>query len=136
VVSTPWWPARSAVRSRSGPPSSRAFYGFSWGGPYIEALRGNKALTASLSAITAAVVGVILNLAIWFAIHTLFREVQPVRAFPFAFDAPKFSSVDPWALLLSVGAAVAVFRFKVGMIPVLAACCLAGMVLFYTGMLS
>ena len=85
-------------------------------GPYIEALRGNKALTASLSAITAAVVGVILNLAIWFAIHTIFREVEPVRAFLFAFDAPKFSTVDPWALLLSVGAAVAIFRFKVGMI--------------------
>jgi chromate transporter len=106
------------------------------GGPYIEALRGNKALTASLSAITAAVVGVILNLAIWFAIHTIFREVEPVRAFLFAFDAPKFSSVDPWALLLSVGAAVAIFRFKVGMIPTLAASCVAGMVLFYTGMLS
>ena len=106
------------------------------GGPYMEALRGNRALTASLSAITAAVVGVILNLAIWFAIHTVFHEVEPVRAFLFAFDAPKFSSVDPWALLLSVGAAVAIFKFKVGMIPTLAACCLAGMVLFYAGMLT
>jgi len=102
----------------------------------MEALRGNKALTASLSAITAAVVGVILNLAVWFAIHTVFREVEPVRAFLFAFDAPTFSSVDPWALLLSVGAAVAIFRFKVGMIPTLVACCAAGMVLFYMGMLS
>src|SRR5205814_1985006 len=74
---------------------------------------GNKALTASLSAITAAVVGVILNLAIWFAIHTVFSEAQPVRASLFAFDAPKLSSVDPWALLLSVGAAVAIFRFNV-----------------------
>jgi chromate transporter len=105
------------------------------GGPYMEALRGNKALTASLSAITAAVVGVILNLAIWFAIHTVFREVEPVHAFLFAFDAPKFSSVDPWALLLSVGAAVAIFRFNVGMIPTLAACSVAGLVLFYVGML-
>jgi chromate transport protein ChrA len=105
------------------------------GGPYMEALRGNKALTASLSAITAAVVGVILNLAIWFAIHTIFHEVEPVRAFLFAFDAPKFSSVDPWALLLSVGAAVAIFRFKVGMIQTLAACCLGGIVFFYAGML-
>jgi chromate transporter len=106
------------------------------GGPYIEALRGNKALTASLTAITAAVVGVILNLAIWFAIHTIFREVEPIHVFPFAFDAPKFTSVDPWALLLSVGAAVAIFRFKVGMIPTLLACCAAGMMLFYAGMLS
>jgi hypothetical protein len=60
-------------------------------------------------------------------------KVEPVRAFLFAFDAPKFSSVDPWALLLSMGAAVAIFRFKVGMIPTLAACSLAGMVLFYGG---
>lgn len=106
------------------------------GGPYIEALRGNRALTASLSAVTAAVVGVILNLAVWFAIHTVFREVEPVRAFLFAFDAPNFSSVDPWAFTLSVGAAIAIFRFKIGMIPVLAACCAVGMALFYTGMLS
>ena len=45
------------------------------GAPFVETLRGNQALAAALSAITAAVVGVILNLAIWFAIHTLFREV-------------------------------------------------------------
>jgi chromate transporter len=86
-----------------------------------------------LSAITAAVVGVILNLAVWFAIHTVFHEVEPVRAFLFSFDAPKLLSVDPWALVLSLGAAVAIFRFKAGMIPTLAACCAAGMVLFYVG---
>ena len=51
------------------------------GAPFVEALRGNKALSGALSAITAAVVGVILNLAIWFAIHTVFREVTPVRGF-------------------------------------------------------
>ncbi len=47
------------------------------GAPYIEVLRGNTALAARLSAITAAVVGVILNLAIWFAIHALFRQLRP-----------------------------------------------------------
>ena len=52
------------------------------GAPFVEKLRGNKALNAALSAITAAVVGVILNLAIWFAIHTVFRQTVPVRAFP------------------------------------------------------
>src|SRR5262245_40297299 len=52
------------------------------GAPFVEKLRGNKPLNAALSAITAAVVGVILNLAIWFAIHTVFRETVPVRAFP------------------------------------------------------
>ena len=61
-------------------------------------------------AITAAVVGVVLNLAIWFAIHTLFRQTIPVHEFLFSFDAPRLSSVDPWALVLSVAAAVATFK--------------------------
>jgi chromate transporter len=106
------------------------------GAPFVEKLRGNKPLNAALSAITAAVVGVILNLAIWFAIHTVFRETLPVRAFPLSFDAPNFLTVDPWALALSVAAAVAIFRFKVGMIPTLAACCMAGIVLYLVGATS
>jgi chromate transporter len=106
------------------------------GAPFVETLRGNKALNAALSAITAAVVGVVLNLAIWFAIHTVFRETVPVRAFPLSFDAPNFLTVDAWALVLSVAAAIAIFRFKVGMIPTLAACCGAGIVLFLLGALS
>jgi chromate transporter len=106
------------------------------GAPFIEVLRGNTALNGALSAITAAVVGVVLNLAIWFAIHTVFREVDPVRAFPLAFDAPRLTSVDPWALLLSVAAAVAIFRFKVGMIPTLAGSCAAGLILFLLGVVA
>ncbi|TMJ35460.1 MAG: chromate transporter [Alphaproteobacteria bacterium] len=106
------------------------------GAPFIEKLRGNTALNAALSAITAAVVGVILNLAIWFAIHTVFHETVPVRLFPLSFDAPSLASVDAFALALSVAAAVAIFRFKVGMILTLAACCGAGIVLFLFGMLS
>jgi chromate transporter len=103
------------------------------GAPFIETLRGNKALSAALSAITAAVVGVVLNLAIWFAIHTIFHQTIPVRAFPLSFEAPNLVSVDLWALLLSVAAAIAIFRFKVGMIPTLAACCLAGIGLYVVG---
>ncbi|MEX1083185.1 MAG: chromate transporter, partial [Xanthobacteraceae bacterium] len=103
------------------------------GAPFIEQVRGNKALSAALSAITAAVVGVILNLALWFAIHTAFRQVMPVRAYGFSFDAPVFTSVDPWALALSVAAAIAIFRFRTGMMPTLAACSLAGIVLYLTG---
>jgi chromate transporter len=106
------------------------------GAPFIEALRGNKALNGALSAITAAVVGVILNLAVWFAIHTVFREVDPVHLFPLSFDAPRLSSVDPWALILSVAAIVAIFRFKVGMIPTLIGCCSAGLLLYIAGALS
>ncbi len=106
------------------------------GAPFIEKLRGNTALNAALSAITAAVVGVILNLAIWFAIHTVFHETVPVRLFPLSFDAPRLASVDAFALALSVAAAVAIFRFKVGMIPTLAACCVAGVVLYLVGATS
>ena len=103
------------------------------GAPFVEKLRGNKALNAALSAITAAVVGVVLNLAIWFAVHTVFRQTIPVRAFPLSFDAPNPWSVDAWALVLSVAAAVAIFRFKVGMIQTLAASCAAGVILYLAG---
>jgi chromate transporter len=106
------------------------------GAPFIETLRGNKALNAALSAITAAVVGVVLNLAIWFAIHTMFRETIPVRAFPLTFDAPRLASMDWLALGLSLAAAIAIFGFKIGMIPTLAASCGAGMALFLLGMLA
>lgn len=103
------------------------------GAPFIEALRGNKALNGALSAITAAVVGVVLNLAIWFAINTVFHEVYPVRFFPLSFDAPRFSSIDPWALALSIAAIIAIFRFKIGMIPTLGGCCAAGLALYLLG---
>jgi chromate transporter len=106
------------------------------GAPFIEALRGNQALHGALSAITAAVVGVVLNLAIWFAIHTVFRETWPMHGWGLSFDAPVLASVDPWALLLSAAAVVAMFRFKAGMIPTLAACSAAGIVLYVTGMIS
>src|SRR5450631_2613274 len=106
------------------------------GAPFIEKLRGNKALNGAMSAITAAVVGVVLNLSIWFAIHTLFRETVPVHVFPFWFDAPRPASVDLWALALSVAAAVAIFRFKIGMIPVLIACSLAGLGLYLTNAIA
>jgi chromate transporter len=104
------------------------------GAPFIERLRGNRALSAALSAITAAVVGVILNLAVWFAIHTIFHVVEPVRAWPLSFDAPVLTSVDIWALVLSASAAIAIFRFKVGMILTLGGCSLAGVILYTTGL--
>jgi chromate transporter len=100
------------------------------GAPFIEKLRGNKALNGALSAITAVVVGVILNLAIWFAIHTIFREVFHIGQFGLSFDSPVFASVNAWALLLSAAAILAIFRFKVGMIPTLIGCSLAGLGLF------
>jgi chromate transporter len=106
------------------------------GAPFIEVLRGNQALHGALSAITAAVVGVVLNLAIWFAIHTVFHETRPVDGFGLSFNAPVPASVDPWALLLSAAAMIAMFRFKAGMIPTLAACSAAGIVLYLVGAIS
>jgi chromate transporter len=100
------------------------------GGPYIEALIGNKALTATLSAITGAVVGVILNLAVWFAMHSLFSQVQNIHSFGLSLGVPVWSSINLPALAIMAVAMVAIFRFKAGMIPVLAGSCLTG-IAFY-----
>ena len=86
------------------------------GAPFIERLRGNKALSAALTAITAAVVGVIFNLAIWFAIHTLFGQTMAVRSPTGSFDVPVPASINTAAVVLAVAAAVAIFRFKLGVL--------------------
>ncbi len=96
------------------------------GAPYIEALRGNQSLSAALSAITAAVVGVVLNLAVWFGLHVVFAEVNEVRAFGMTLQVPVWETVDVVALALAAAALVAMLRFKVGMIPTLAISALIG----------
>ena len=96
------------------------------GAPFIERLRGNKALSAALTAITAAVVGVIFNLAIWFAIHTLFGQTMAVRSPTGSFDVPVPASINTAAVVLAVSAAVAIFRFKLGVLTVLAGCATLG----------
>jgi chromate transporter len=103
------------------------------GAPYIEQLRGARSLSGALSAITAAVVGVILNLAIWFAAHTLFRATVHVQGYGLSFDAPVLASVNPWALALAVASAVGVFWVKAGMLPTLAVSSLAGIALYLAG---
>jgi chromate transporter len=99
------------------------------GAPYVERLRGNAALSSALAAVTAAVVGVILNLAIWFAVHTLFARVMPVRSGALHFDAPVASTVIIPAALLAALAAVALLRFRVSPMLVLGACAAAGIAL-------
>jgi chromate transporter len=106
------------------------------GAPFIERLRGNAAVAAALSAITAAVVGVVLNLAVWFALHTLFRETAIVAIGPVRFDAPILASIDPWAALLAVGAAVAVFVLRANVIVTLLATSAAGIVLHFLGLVG
>ena len=105
------------------------------GAPFVEKLRDNKPLSGAFAGITAAVVGVILNLAIWFALHTWFREVRDVQGFGFSLDIPILSTVDPWAVLLSLAAMIAIFRFKVGIIPTLLACSAAGLLLHLFGVI-
>jgi hypothetical protein len=58
------------------------------GAPYVERLRENRALSAALAAITAAVVGVILNLALWFGLHVLFEDVRVFTGFGMHLDVP------------------------------------------------
>jgi chromate transporter len=102
---------------------------FMWiflGAPFIEALRTNTALSGALAAITASVVGVVLNLAVWFALHTLFGQVDDVYLGALRLHAPVLATLDLAALALSAAALVLIFRFKVGMIPVLGGCAVAG----------
>ena len=101
--------------------------------PYGDAA-SNKALSAALAAITAAVVGVILNLAVWFALHVLFGELREVHGFGMTVDIPVLQLDQCPFAVLTLGAMLAVFRFKVGMIPVLAACSVLGVLYgFMTG---
>ena len=97
------------------------------GAPYIEALRGRRSLDAALSAITAAVVGVILNLAIWFALHVVFGQVDEVQTLAgVRLYVPELGSLDPAAALLAAAAMLAMIRFKLGMFPTLVSCALLG----------
>jgi chromate transporter len=105
------------------------FFWIFLGAPYVEALRGNKALSAALTAITAAIVGVVMNLALWFALHVVFREVRSVSFLGLEPDLPVLSSLDWRAAVLSVAAMVAMLRFKLGMIPTLAASAVAGILI-------
>ena len=92
------------------------------GAPYIERLRTNRLLAGALAAITAAVVGVILNLAVWFALHVLFARVGVVRAGPVQMAVPDWSTIDFAAVGLTVVAALALFRFRSGVLGTLALC--------------
>jgi chromate transporter len=96
------------------------------GAPYIERLRGNRALTSALSAVTAAVVGVILNLALTFAILTLFLRVRTVEVFGGAVQIPVLSSMDPFALVVASTAFLIFWRLKVNIVWVIAASAVAG----------
>ena len=99
------------------------------GAPYIERLRGNRLLTGALSSITAAVVGVILNLAVWFGLHVVFGVVNERFFGPLRLYTPEWATLDLAALALTVISFVLLFRLKLGMLPTLAVS--AGLGLIY-----
>lgn len=112
---------------------------FAWiflGAPWMERLRKNAKLSAALTAVTAAVVGVILNLAIWFAMHVIWHEVVRTKAGPVSHELPVMASIDWAAAVLAVLALVAVLRLRIGMATVLGGAALAGIALHLVGLIG
>jgi chromate transporter len=101
------------------------------GAPYIERLRDNRGLNGALSAVTAAVVGVILNLALTFGIVTLFDSVGRDRLGPVTYPVPRLESLDLFALALAAAGFVALWRYRINVLWVVAASAMAG--LLYRG---
>jgi chromate transporter len=97
------------------------------GAPYMERLRGNPSLSAALTGITAAVVGVIGNLGVYFAVHTLFSDTLDLSWGPLALQAPEVGTVRPVAVGIAVVAAVLIFRLRWSVLRVLGVCALLGL---------
>jgi chromate transporter len=101
------------------------------GAPYMESLRRVRSLDAGLTAITAAVVGVILNLAVWFALQVLFREHTEVSLGLLRLELPRLASLDGRTLLVGLGAFLAIFRLRLGLLTVLGLAASAGLLLTF-----
>ena len=108
-----------------------SFFFIFLGAPYIERLRHAARLAAALQMIMAAVVGVIANLALWFALHVVFERVEVVDVAVLRVSWPDWTSLDPWALALSLAACVAILRFHAGLAATLAGSALAGLALSF-----
>ena len=96
------------------------------GAPFMERLRTVAWLRAALAAVTAAVVGVIANLALWFGLRVLFGEPGEGTLGPLVLPVPDWSTLDLPALMIALAAGIALMRFHVGIIAVLGAAALAG----------
>jgi chromate transporter len=96
------------------------------GAPHIEALRHNTKLSAALTGITAAVVGVIANLSIFFSLHTLFSTIHIYDWGPLHVTGPRWSTISPRAMFVTLLAFVLVFRYKLGVLRVLGICAASG----------
>jgi chromate transporter len=97
------------------------------GAPYMERLRGNRSLSAALTGITAAVVGVIANLGLYFAVHTLFSETRDAGWSALSLELPEPGSLRPVAVVVALVAAVLIFRLKWSVLRVLGVCALLGL---------
>jgi chromate transporter len=109
---------------------------FAWiflGAPYVERLHDAARLKGALAGVTAAVVGVIANLALWFGLRVIFRDVQVSSFGPIRLDLPVAASLDPAALALAIFAAVLLFPMKQGLARSLGFTALAGLVLKFAG---
>jgi chromate transporter len=100
----------------------------------VERLRGNHSLSAALTGITAAVVGVIANLALYFAVHTLFATTQPLRWGPLRLELPEPSSLRPVALVVTAAALTMIFRLRWSVSRTLAVCAGLGLAAALTGL--
>jgi chromate transporter len=99
------------------------------GAPYVETIRGDRRLGAALQTVTAAVVGVIANLAVTFAVSVLFEDIgTTVVLGRYDVPSPVWSSVDWFASGVAVMAFVGLWRFRWKVLPVIGACALAGLV--------
>jgi len=92
------------------------------GAPYIERLNAEPRLKSALAAVTAAVVGVILNLTVWFGLHVLFARIQDVQAGPLNLLVPDMASLSVQALLLAIAAFILLFVLHRGVLTTLAVC--------------
>jgi chromate transporter len=97
------------------------------GAPYVERLRSNRALAAALAGVTAAVVGVIANLALFFALHTLFAEVVIHDVGPLHVEVPDLTTLRPFAAAVALLAAVLLFRLNWSVLRTLGLCALVGL---------
>ena len=97
------------------------------GAPYVERLRGNRRLSAALTGITAAVVGVIANLALYFAMHTMFDDTTRATAGPLDLELPVLDSIRPASLAIAIAAAVMTFRLRWSVLRTLGACAALGL---------
>ncbi|MBA2559448.1 MAG: chromate transporter, partial [Propionibacteriales bacterium] len=104
------------------------------GAPYVERLRGNRAISAALAGITAAVVGVIANLAVYFAVHTLFSATSSAGWGPVQLVLPDLSTVRPVQLGIAVLAAVMIFRLRRSVLQTLGVCAALGLATSFTSL--